>query len=99
MDSGGSQWMYGKGGKRSWARSNFSMEEFYDSGDTKITTLATLDGVPVKTSTFTLEEEDFMPSTVFQELDPEYTEYAGYLGNEHGDTSYLYHRSVLIISL
>ncbi|KAJ7488868.1 hypothetical protein FB451DRAFT_1223132 [Mycena latifolia] len=91
----GSRWMYSKGGKRRWDRSEFSMESF-DEGDTEIKTLVTLDGKPVNARMFTLEEEDFMPKTIFQDLDPDYTEYAGYMGNEAGNASYLYHRSVSV---
>ncbi|KAJ7220828.1 hypothetical protein GGX14DRAFT_559617 [Mycena pura] len=82
-----SDWMYGKGGKRRWDRSEFTMEDFQD-GDTKITYLVTLDGVPCSTSRFSIDEEDLIPKTVFEEEDPDYTEYSGYMGNEPGDASY-----------
>ncbi|KAK7063502.1 ARM repeat-containing protein [Favolaschia claudopus] len=97
MDEPASNWMYGKAGKRRFSDSGFALEEYYD-GDTEIVHLANLDGTPAKKS-ITIEEEDLMPKTEFQELDPDYTEYAGYMGNEPGDTSYLYYRSVLLISV
>ncbi|KAJ7894027.1 hypothetical protein B0H13DRAFT_2339410 [Mycena leptocephala] len=98
MESEG-DWMYGKGGKRAWNHSEFTIEDFYDAGETEIKHLVTLDGNPVAKRNFTIEEEDFMPKTIFQETDPDYTKYAGYMGNEAGDTSYLYYRSVLLISV
>ncbi|KAJ7508332.1 hypothetical protein B0H11DRAFT_2217634 [Mycena galericulata] len=84
----GSQWMYSKGGKRPWGRSEFSIEDFDGDGDTEITRLVTLDGTTVDARKFTLEGDDFMPKTIFQELDPDYTQYAGYMGNEPGDANY-----------
>ncbi|KAJ7809770.1 hypothetical protein B0H13DRAFT_1927769, partial [Mycena leptocephala] len=87
MESEG-DWMYGKGGKRAWNRSEFTIEDFYDARETEIKHLVTLDGNPVAKRNFTIEEEDFMPKTIFQETDPDYTKYAGYMGNEAGDTSY-----------
>ncbi|KAJ6558271.1 hypothetical protein B0H19DRAFT_1235188 [Mycena capillaripes] len=72
MDSGDTQWMYRRGGKRRWDQSEFTLEDFYDAGDTKIKHIVTLDGNPVATSKFTVEEEDFMPKTVFQDMDPDY---------------------------
>ncbi|KAJ7760075.1 hypothetical protein DFH07DRAFT_740907 [Mycena maculata] len=102
MESG-SDWMYSRGGKRPWHQSEFAMEEFYGAGDTEIAQLVTLDGTPVSARSISLEEDDFMPKTIFQELDPDYTHYAGYMGNvrvlpsllllftfeqEPGDTNY-----------
>jgi hypothetical protein len=81
MDSGyGTEWMYGKGGKRRWGQSGFRMESF-DGADTEILKVVTLDGNPVEARKFTLVEDDFMPKTVFEELDPDYTQYSGYMGN------------------
>jgi hypothetical protein len=80
MESEG-DWMYGKGGKRAWNHSEFTIEDFYDAGETEIKHLVTLDGNPVAKRNFTIEEEDFMPKTIFQETDPDYTKYAGYMGN------------------
>ncbi|KAJ6479333.1 hypothetical protein C8R47DRAFT_983607 [Mycena vitilis] len=81
MDSGDNQWMYARGGKRRWGNSEFRLEDFYNSGETKVEHMVTLDGNPVSSSRFSIEEEDFMPKTVFQDEDPDYTEYAGYMGN------------------
>ncbi|KAJ6457231.1 hypothetical protein C8R45DRAFT_844321 [Mycena sanguinolenta] len=75
-----SDWMYSKGGKRRWDRSEFKMEDLQD-GDTEITHLVTLDGVPCSTSGFSIDEEDLIPKSVFEEEDPDYTEYSGYMGN------------------
>ncbi|KAJ7488843.1 hypothetical protein FB451DRAFT_1552810 [Mycena latifolia] len=94
----GLEWIYGEGGKRPWNTTEFSMETVYQ-GDTKIKTLVTLDGRPLHFHNFRLEEADLIPKTVFEDMDPDYTEYAGYMGNEAGDASYLYYRSALIISV
>ncbi|KAJ6541532.1 hypothetical protein B0H19DRAFT_1077371 [Mycena capillaripes] len=88
MDSGDTQRMYRGGGKR-WNQGEFTWEDFYDAGDTKLKHVVTLDGNPVAASNFTVEEEDVMPKAVFQDMDPDYTEYAGYMGNDAGDTGYL----------
>ncbi|KAJ7637460.1 hypothetical protein B0H17DRAFT_1149474 [Mycena rosella] len=80
-----------QGGKRSWNRSEFSMETFYD-GDTAIKRTVTLDGNPVDARNFKVEEEDFMPKMVFEKMDPDYTEYAGYMGN---CAAYVIRQSVL----
>ncbi|KAJ7146564.1 hypothetical protein C8R44DRAFT_757779 [Mycena epipterygia] len=89
----GSEWMYGRGGKRRWNQSEFRIDEVYE-GETVIKHLVTLDGKPVPRHGFTLEEDDFIPKTVFEDEDPEYTQYEGYMGNEPGEASYL-----LVISL